>query len=301
MNDPYSQQRLAEATQAPQGLGAEPRESESSDLALPPHEEAAQENAKPEDAGHEGPQNTAQVNDQTQDELVPSEPEPVERQVEDVDPQGQVLLRTSLLGDVLHGPMERFLPDGRLSMRSFFQKGVLHGLTSIYDDEGILAQECEYFEGVQHGLLRVYVKGQCLSEQTYAHGQLHGYTQSFDASGQVVARMPYVNGELEGLVQFYNEGSVMRLAHYRKGLLHGTSSDFDNNGDLVQECHFEANVLQGRLRRFWPNGEVMEELFYKDGKPIAPPKRFDAKGKETDPIGATPSLLDRVQTLIRGD
>jgi antitoxin component YwqK of YwqJK toxin-antitoxin module len=133
--------------------------------------------------------------------------------------------------------------------------------------------------GEQHGLLRVYVKGQCLSEQTYAHGQLHGPSQSFDASGQVVARMPYVNGELEGLVQFYYEGSVMRRAQYRKGLLHGPSSDYDPQGDLVQECHFEANVLQGRLRRFWPNGEVMEELFYKNGKPVAPPKRYDAKGK----------------------
>jgi antitoxin component YwqK of YwqJK toxin-antitoxin module len=177
----------------------------------------------------------------------------------------------------------------------------MHGLTSIYDEQGLLAQECEYFQGEQHGILRVYVKGQCLSEQTYAHGLLHGPSQSFDASGQVVASMPYVNGELEGLVQFYYEGSVMRRAQYRKGMLHGTSSDFDPQGNLVQECHFEANVLQGRLRRFWPNGEVMEELVYKDGKPVAPPKRYDAKGKETDPIGATPSLLDRVQSLVRGD
>jgi antitoxin component YwqK of YwqJK toxin-antitoxin module len=93
----------------------------------------------------------------------------------------------------------------------------------------------------------------------------------------------------------------IRRSVYRKGLLHGLSTDFDTQGGVVQECHYEANVLQGTLRRFWPGGELMEEVVYRDAKPVAPPKRYDVKGRETDPVGATPGLLDRLQHLVRGD
>jgi antitoxin component YwqK of YwqJK toxin-antitoxin module len=113
--------------------------------------------------------------------------------------------------------------------------------------------------------------------------------------------MPYVNGELEGLVQFYNENVEIRRSTYLKGLLHGKSTDFDAQGGVVQECHYEANVLQGPLRRFWPDGELMELVVYRDAKPVGAPKRHDAKGRETEPVGATPGLLDRLQHLVRGD
>jgi antitoxin component YwqK of YwqJK toxin-antitoxin module len=102
-------------------------------------------------------------------------------------------------------------------------------------------------------------------------------------------------------VQFFSEDVEIRRSTYRNGMLHGKSTDFDSKGGIVQECHYEANVLQGPLRRFWPGGELMEELVYRDAKPIAPAKRYDVKGREIDPLGASPGLLERLQHLVRGD
>ena len=92
----------------------------------------------------------------------------------------------------------------------------------------------------------------------------------------------------------------MRKSNYKEGLLEGESVDFDKQGTIVQTCVYRANVLHGPMRRFWPTGELMEEVVYRNGKPVAPPTRYDAKGRRTDNEAAAPDLLDRLQKLVRG-
>jgi hypothetical protein len=45
--------------------------------------------------------------------------QPGKQEIEEVDEHGRVLMRTTLVGGVLHGVMERFLPDGQTAMRCF--------------------------------------------------------------------------------------------------------------------------------------------------------------------------------------
>jgi hypothetical protein len=63
---------------------------------------------------------------------------------------------------------------------------------------------------------------------------------------------------------------------------------------------YRANLLHGPVRRYWPDGRMMEEQSYQKGKPLAPPERFDAEGRRLAPGAATPSLLVRLESLFKG-
>jgi antitoxin component YwqK of YwqJK toxin-antitoxin module len=80
----------------------------------------------------------------------------------------------------------------------------------------------------------------------------------------------------------------------------GESIDFDPQGAVVQTCTYRDNLLHGPLRRYWPDGELMEEVLYREGKPVGAPSRYDLKGRRTDNAKATPDVLERLRQLVRG-
>ena len=77
-------------------------------------------------------------------------------------------------------------------------------------------------------------------------------------------------------------------------------SDYDRDGGLIQVATYQANVLQGLLRRFWPDGALMEELTYEQGVPVGLPVRLDAKGRQLGEEEARPGLLARLEKLVKG-
>ncbi len=111
--------------------------------------------------------------------------------------------------------------------------------------------------------------------------------------------MRYVAGALEGESQFFHEGSLVRRSRYRKGKLEGETIDYHAEGHPVQSAHYKANVLHGTLRRYWPNGEAMEEFEYRAGKPVDGPRRFSAKGVQTG-LGKGAAMLNRFEKIVRG-
>jgi hypothetical protein len=112
--------------------------------------------------------------------------------------------------------------------------------------------------------------------------------------------MHFVKGQIEGSTRFFHEGRVVRQAFYQAGLLEGEASDFDRDGGLIQVATYRANVLEGPMRRYWPGGALMEEVVYSQGVPVGPPLRFDSKGHQLDIEQAQPSLLARLEKLVRG-
>jgi antitoxin component YwqK of YwqJK toxin-antitoxin module len=112
--------------------------------------------------------------------------------------------------------------------------------------------------------------------------------------------MNFVKGQVEGPARFYHEGRVVRQAVYQAGLLEGEVSDFDRDGGLIQVATYRANVLEGPMRRYWPGGALMEEVIYSKGVPVSSPVRFDIKGHQIDNDQAQPSLLARLEKLVRG-
>ena len=220
--------------------------------------------------------------------------------VEEHTDDGRVLLRCWMHEGVLHGPMEQFGDTGRTLMKTHFTAGKMHGTMAVHTAEGLLIQESQYVHGIPHGITKTYVNGRCVAVQTMVDGIPTGPSLSYDEAGLLTARLSFTGGQIHGPAEFFHEGMRVRKSFYKAGLLDGESVDFDLQGGVVQSCSYRANVLHGTVRRYWPNGEIMEELMYRDGIPAAPLLRYDPKGQRTDNAKATPDILERLQKLMRG-
>lgn len=213
---------------------------------------------------------------------------------------GNLVSRTQFMNGVPEGEMTCFGADRRPTMQATYQRGVLNGCSRSWDDKGQLVQEANYRNGLQHGLTRVFAGGRLLSEQVFANGLLHGPTSSYSEAGFPVCKMQYVLGEIEGEALFFHEGLIVRRANYRHGLLDGETIDYDRDETKIQSAEYSANLLNGWVRRYWPNGQVMEEQQYRQGKPTSKPRRFNSKGAEQNDEAAQQSLMQRLEKLVRG-
>jgi len=185
-------------------------------------------------------------------------------------------------------------------MQASYLNGALHGVSRAWDDTGVLLQEASYRDGRQHGATRVYSQARLLSEQMFVGGVPHGDTVLYSETGEPACKMQFVKGQIEGEAVFLQDGVVVRRAIYRKGLLAGEAIDYDREGAKVQSAHYKANLLDGWLRRYWPNGQVMDELQYRQGKPVGKARRFSSKGtQQADPADQA-SLMQRLEKLVRG-
>ena len=220
--------------------------------------------------------------------------------VEELDTDGRLIGRCWLRDGVLQGVMERFWPDGEPQLRVNYDAGKMDGMLYVFNEDGSPAQLAAYVQGRQHGLTRVYAKGQCISEQAFVNGLAHGPSMARNEAGQPSVKMQFRKGQIDGPATFFHEGKVVRESHYLGGLLEGEARDFDRDGGLVQVATYKANVLNGALRRYWPGGALMEEVIYREGAPVAPPVRLDAKGRQLDNDEAKPGLLARLEKLVKG-
>ncbi|MCW5651898.1 MAG: toxin-antitoxin system YwqK family antitoxin [Ramlibacter sp.] len=213
---------------------------------------------------------------------------------------GSLLSRTQLKGGLPDGDMTCFGAAQRPVMQATYRRGTLHGCSRLWDEQGQLVQEAYYQNGLQHGLTRVFMAGRLLSEQTFSKGVLHGPMISYADAGFPSCKMEYLHGDIDGEALFFHEGALVRRANYRRGLLEGITIDYDRDEAKIQSAEYKGNLLDGWLRRFWPNGQVMEELLYRQGKPAGKPRRFDRKGAEKDDVDAQLSLMQRLEKLVRG-
>ena len=221
--------------------------------------------------------------------------------VEEHGADGTLLLRSTMAGGVLHGPLEQFGPGGLPVMLAHFEGGKLHGAVTLYGDDGVMAQRSAFQHGLAHGLIETFIHGRRVSAQTMVEGVACGTSLSFDEAGLPTARLQMAAGQLHGPAVFFHEGRQVRSAIYRSGLLEGEAIDYDAEGQVVQRSAYRANLLHGAVRRYWPGGALMEEQMYRDGVPLGAPTRFNAQGARLDNKAAAPALFERIQRLLRGD
>lgn len=220
--------------------------------------------------------------------------------VEQFDAQGRPLLRCTLVDGAPDGLFEQVDPESGNRFQARFREGQMEGPMTLHDASGALLQSCAYRAGRLHGTMKTFEQGRCISQQQYVRGQLHGPSMAFDEAGRPSARLHYAAGALEGPAEYFHEGRCVRRSHYHQGRLEGESIDFTAEGEVAQTCTYRADLLHGPLRRFWPDGALMEEIVYEQGVPVGAPVRRDAQGRDLDDAADRSSLGDRLQRLVRG-
>lgn len=69
-----------------------------------------------------------------------------------------------------------------------------------------------------------------------------------------------------------------KYIHYYEGEKHGSSMVFRDN-ILVNSTNFNSDTIDGHVIRFYPNGKIKEELFYKMGCPDGIYKLYSKHGE----------------------
>jgi antitoxin component YwqK of YwqJK toxin-antitoxin module len=187
--------------------------------------------------------------------------------IEQRDASGAVVGRTSMAGGVPDGAMTRCTPDGRPTLEAHYAQGQLSGPMRAFDPPGVPVKEANYVGGKEHGVTTLYQDGRVAVRQRFVAGVLQGESVSYAPSGQVTSRLPYVAGKLEGEAVYLHEGVVVRRVRYRAGLLEGETREYAADGALVQSLPYHADLLHGTARRFGPDGQLMAERRYVNGKP----------------------------------
>ncbi|CAG4912123.1 toxin-antitoxin system YwqK family antitoxin [Paraburkholderia gardini] len=212
------------------------------------------------------------------------------------DDAGHLVTRMSFAGDVQHGEMVRYGPGGTVLLNAMFALGALSGPLRAFDASGAPLIEAHYVDGKLHGLVTTWQKGALASRQHYALGVLNGESLSYAPGGLVTLCVKYVKGVPDGEALFMHDGVVVRRVRYRLGVLEGESLDYAEDGALSQVSPYRADLLDGTVRRYGPDGQVMQERRYVRGKPQGAWRAISATGD----AAAAPRLTERLERWVRG-
>lgn len=215
---------------------------------------------------------------------------------------GLPLARVTCAGALLQGPATLFHPNGAPAMQAEYRDGLSHGLLALTDEAGLPVQDSQRVNGMADGVTTTYYRsGKPMVTQRYAAGVLNGETLCYAESGDVSAQLRYILGQLDGEATYFAEGRLVRRERYRAGLLEGETQDYGAQPTPCQITPYRANVVHGAVRRFWPNGQLMEEVAYRNGKPAGDVSRFDQAGREIlAETAATTGLMKHLEKLVKG-
>jgi antitoxin component YwqK of YwqJK toxin-antitoxin module len=220
--------------------------------------------------------------------------------VDERDASGATVSRTSLLNGVPHGETVRYGPHGLPLLEANFEHGALCGPMRVFDVHGALVQESHYMDGKLHGVTTMYQDGRIASRQHHMLGVLHGESVCYAPSGLLTSRTTYEAGRLEREALFMHDGVIVRRARYSHDVLEGETRDYASDGMLVQSSPYRANLLHGTVRRFGPDGQLMQERRYLHGKPQGEWRSVDAAAPHDATANAAPRLVKHLEKWVRG-
>lgn len=197
-----------------------------------------------------------------------------------------------------NGKYREWHPNGKIKIESVVVEGigdlseesistwVFDEESLIYDEEGNLISKFFYEKGVLSKEALYFFKNGLIQKRTYFEKNLEeGIEQHFDDSGAVVGEVCYHSGIKEGSSNFNK--CKMHPAYqenYKKGLLiEGQYLDFEGklvskiehgsgfkheyrDGVLFQIIEYKNGKVDGLIKHFSEEGELLTQYFMKDGE-----------------------------------
>ena len=137
------------------------------------------------------------------------------------------------------------IASGQDSINRTDASGRRQGKWSRFDKEGHTLYEGQFCDGVPCGVFTYYyANGKTKTVSVMSENGKMARTVSFAANGRKIA---------EGNFQSEKKDSIWKYF-----------SDFD--GVLLSSEHYAAGVKNGESTTFYPNGNIAEQVFFKEGK-----------------------------------
>lgn len=125
-------------------------------------------------------------------------------------------------------------------------------------------------EGEFHGNYKEwYENGKISKDENYNHGTLQGSTKYYFENGKLFQEVYFNNGVSDGKkYEYYDNGVLSLLNNHREGIEHGLQEQYYPNGNLEYRATFFNGKLEGVRIFVDENGQVLEEMIFKEGYDI---------------------------------
>jgi antitoxin component YwqK of YwqJK toxin-antitoxin module len=133
---------------------------------------------------------------------------------------------------------------------------------------GLTQYEGDFVEGKPVGeMLRYYENGALRARMIFETGGKRSYAYLFYSNGRAAAEGLYVDQHKDSVWTYYSEfdGSVRIRESYSKGLLQGTSQSYYPDGEISEEVEWKENVKDGAWKQYYKNGSKRLSGQYRNG------------------------------------
>ncbi len=158
---------------------------------------------------------------------------------------------------------------------------LLDSLWKFYNDSGTIVMEVNYRNDKKHGIRKTWSEDEIV-EETFSDNVKHGEATTYFLDGNVKKTSFFDQGYEHGIAKVYNhDGTIITLLTYKKGYLidreavnrtdskglqHGKWKWFYESGTLKKEGDFVHGVLQGYLKEYSEDGDLLKIHKYDEGE-----------------------------------
>ena len=106
----------------------------------------------------------------------------------------------------------------------------------------------------------------------------HGPYQKFTLDGGLVEEGQYVNGQISGERKKYAQGKLVAVETMENGEYHGLYQSYYPEGGPNSSGVYDHDQMVGVWKRYYRNGQVLEEVTFKDNLENGPFKEWYENG-----------------------
>jgi len=135
----------------------------------------------------------------------------------------------------------------------------------------------------KEGLVKVVKEndGRIMMEGDYLNGLRHGTWTEYHPTGMVKNIRGYFKGQMQGVyLSIDHRGNLLEKATFGNGKKNGPYYKFER-GRIVQEMSYVNDLVDGAVRRYYPNGGIQEQSYYSNGILHGTAQWFDQEGNVT--------------------
>ena len=157
--------------------------------------------------------------------------------------------------------------NGKLEGRvqGTLRDGVWDGKYTEYWDSGRLRFKGHYKNGVKDGFWEKHLGVGEIEKGNFKSGEKNGYWVDVGATTGFKNQGNYVDGVKEGKWEQYfdYDGNLSRIVHYKKGVLDGSVKKYHTNSQLISNVSFRNGCLNSLGKFFHSNGQLKSHGMYK--------------------------------------
>jgi len=156
----------------------------------------------------------------------------------------------------------------------YFKKGSVKAV-SVFSDDGIFAHIITYYDG-----------GNLMAEGKYVNQKKDGLWKYYlnEESNPVVSTETYNNGVLDGenITYYPDTGEPAEILLLENGKKNGKLLKYFPDGKLMTESYYKDGLMDGNFIHYHPDGKIQIQGQYSNGIQVGEWKFFDENGKPVD-------------------